>query len=315
MGTGPELILQTIERDVPVLAIGLPYMRRFIRPSRITFIASARCLAVIQASGLVSGDSRLLDEDDVAPGLSLGLVQDLLERRGANRGRAGWYLKQMLNLAYATRDDAGRHYLTWDSDSIPLRPIEFFDGRGRILYVRKSEHHRAYFTTLRRLLGIGRLARFSFIAEHMMFDREVSRDLLAAIMKGEPFEGAALAARIIGAVADEDLSKSGFAEYETYGTWALATRPETIAIRKMRSSRRGTAFFGRSPAAAELFTLSTRYQWVTFEAWPVTGLRSRLRQRALRRIGRSWVRFAVRTRPSAFAEFRRIAATEPVTPA
>ena len=314
MGTGQELILQTIERDVPVLAIGLPYMMRFIRPSRITFIASARCLAKIQASGLVSPGSRLLDEDDVVPGLSLGLVQDLLERRGADRGRAGWYLKQILNLAYATREDAGPHYLTWDSDSIPLRPIEFFDGRGRILYARKSERHRAYFDTLQRLLGIGRLARFSFIAEHMMFDRAVSRDLLAAIMKGEPFGGAALAARIIGAVADEHLSRSGFAEYETYGTWALATRPETISIRKMRSSRRGTAFFGRSPGVAELFTLSTRYQWATFEAWPVTNLRSRVRQVALGRLGKIWVRYTLRTQPSAFAEFRRIGATEPVIP-
>ena len=117
--------------------------------------------------------------------------------------------------------------------------IEFFDGEGRALHSRKAEHHRPYFATLERLVGLQKLADYSFIAEHMMFDRFFVQELVASTLHGAPFSGAELATRIIGAVADEHLQYSGFSEYETYGTFVLARHPDSIVARDSRFLEKG----------------------------------------------------------------------------
>ena len=51
MAPSYELVLLTVERDLPVLAIGLPYLRRFLGATRITFVASRQCLGWIPRPG------------------------------------------------------------------------------------------------------------------------------------------------------------------------------------------------------------------------------------------------------------------------
>ena len=47
-------------------------------------------------------------------------------RTDKNTGRAGWYVQQYIKMQFArfTKDE---YYLIWDSDTIPLKPVELFD--------------------------------------------------------------------------------------------------------------------------------------------------------------------------------------------
>ena len=288
---GFELILLTIERDLPVLSIGLPYIIRFIRPSRIRIIASSPCLKKARELGLnrCGGASiDFLDEDKAVPGLDVALVRDLIAKRGGEESRAGWYFKQILNLAYSLREETSPFYLTWDADSIPVRGISFFDPDGRVYMTMKKENHAPYFATSMNLIGIGKVAERSFIAEHMMFERDHVRALLKRIDGSDSPTGASIAKRVIGSIAAEDLSGSGFAEYEIYGSFMFATARKRIALRTLPSSRHGTALFGRTPSDVQLFTLSRRYYWASFEDWRILTARTNIIKALRRIVGSVW---------------------------
>jgi hypothetical protein len=300
-----DLLVLTIPRDLPVLAIGMPYMRSFLAPRRTIFAASHSCLEALMDAGIASEGDSLLDEDSLCPGLSLSVVEAMLRARGIGSQRAGWYLKQMLNFAYAMREDAPAHYLTWDADTIPLKPIPFFDASGRTILERKTEYHEPYFSTLRRLLGIDRQVDYSFIAEHMMFDKDIVRALVHDAMAGKEFDGRAFAQRILGSVDDKDLSTMGFAEYETYGHFATARFVERITTRDLPSSRRGSTYFRRPPKAFQLYAMSRKYSWASFESWAFRG--SRLAKLFVgRTMGFAWAAGVTAIHPLSCARFARI---------
>ena len=306
MKTEFELILLTIERYLPTLEIGLPYIHRFIKPSKITIIASKSCLKKINNMGFVDEDVVLLDEDRVVEGITLDYVRSLIESRGGEVGRAGWYFKQLLNFAYAMRPETMDYYLTWDIDTIPVRPISFFDEKGRMLLAKKSEYHKPYFYTIEALIGLKREVDFSFIAEHMMFKREYMLSLLHLIARSENLEGKIFVKSVITAIQSDYISGSGFAEYETYGTYVYKKFPEAVLARDISSVRGGADLFGLSPSDADLYTLSTKYSWASFESWKVRSTFVHLRRRILWRVlGGVWKLAVMVTNYKAYILFKK----------
>ncbi len=356
-----ELLLLTIERDLPVLSVGLPFIIQFIIPQKIKIIASSSCIEKVKSLGLdrpffdkslnkassdrSSFDNSLsdkssdqcsipvieyLDEDTVVPGLSLAAVKHCIKAHGGNGDRAGWYFKQLLLLAYATQPSPYRYYLVWDTDTIPVRPLTFFDETGRVLMTTKKELHATYFRTMEQLIGIGKVAHDSFIAEHMMFERPHVVRLLNCIMNhvsindsendahkescneffNTPldapkfFDAQKFIEAIIGAIKPEELDASGFSEYETYGSFMYHTARERIASRELPSMRLGSSFFDRPPTTTQLFALSRHYYWASFEAWQSTSIKARITHRVRHIIGRLWTAGTVLLAPRAFASWR-----------
>lgn len=60
---------------------------------------------------------------------------------------------------------------------------------GKPRFTMKREFHPAYFHTLKRLLGLEKIASFSFIAEHMMFNSTIMKELLNVINFNKDVEG------------------------------------------------------------------------------------------------------------------------------
>jgi len=305
METEFELILLAVERHLPILKIGLPYIRRFIKPGKITIIASKSCLKKIHNMGFAGENVVLLDEDKVVEGITLDYIRSLVESRGGEAGRAGWYFKQLLNFAYAMRPGTMDYYLTWDIDTIPVRHISFFDEKGRTLLAKKSEYHKPYFYTIEALIGLKREVDFSFIAEHMMFKREYMLGLLRLIVRGENLKGEIFAKNVITAIQPDYISGSGFAEYETYGTYVYKKFPEGVLARDISSVRRGADLFGLSPSDADLYTLSTKYSWASFESWKMSKFVHLLRRIIWRVLGRIWKLAVMATNYKAYILFKK----------
>ncbi|OQB94693.1 MAG: hypothetical protein BWX81_02341 [Spirochaetes bacterium ADurb.Bin110] len=349
-----ELLLLTIERDLPVLSVGLPFIIQFIIPQKIKIIASSSCIEKAKSLGLGLDRSFLdkslnkspsdessdqcsrpvieyLDEDTVVPGLSLAAVKHCIQAHGGNGDRAGWYFKQLLLLAYATQPSPYRYYLVWDTDTIPVRPLSFFDETSRVLMTTKKELHATYFRTMERLIGIGKVAHDSFIAEHMMFERPHVLRLLACIMNHVSindsendahkescneffntlldapkfFDAQKFIEAIISAIEPEELDASGFSEYETYGSFMYHTARERIALRELPSMRLGSSFFDRPPTTKQLFALSRHYYWASFEAWHSTRIKTRAKHSVRHLLGILWTTAAVLLLPNAFNRFRK----------
>ena len=303
-----ELLILTIERDVEKLAFGMPLVRRYLAPRRAVFVASKACIARLESERIPQDGDLTLEEDEILEGLTLSLVRDLLQARGADPSRAGWYFKQLAIFAYATRPQAADRYLVWDADTLPLREMSFFDENGRVAFDVAEALHAPYFETLKNMLGIELQVDYSFIADHMMLEKNIVLALLDRIFGGQAPTGDGLARRALSSISDEGLAGGcGFSEYETYGNFAAVYFPERFVPRKSSRTRMGSSLFGLHPSKAGLFALSRKYSWANFES-PMeadSSLRARLKAAAFRTFGFLWSGLAVLLHPKAFAAYRK----------
>ena len=186
----------------------------------------------------------LLDENALVPELSFSKVRQFIVSHGEEVGCTGWYFQQLLKFAFATTDYAKEYYLTWDADTLPLNKIEFFKD-GKPLLTKKSEYHKPYFETTQRLLGLGKLADFSFVAEHMLFKVDIVREMIKNIAANDSLNGDSWAEKILVACELGRGEGCCFSEFETYGTYCWKYYPNLYATRRLNTFRGAGMIRGR----------------------------------------------------------------------
>ena len=182
---------------------------------------------------------------------------------------AGWYIQQFVKMQFArfTNDE---YYFIWDSDTIPLKPVNMFTDDGRPFFDMKTPHHPPYFDTIKKLLqGVSKVTAKSFISEHMLIKSEYMRDMLDEIEANNAVDGSNFQQKIINAVNPRGLSESGFSEFETYGNYVSVRHPESYVRRKWNSLRTKKRFFRDASAinASQREWLSKRYSTISVEKW------------------------------------------------
>jgi hypothetical protein len=103
-------------------------------------------------------------------------------------------------------------------------------GRGgdKCFFTMKSEHHVPYFKTINVLFdgAIFKLTNKSFIAEHMMVDKDIMMEIIRKIESNRKINGNKFYEKILYAIDDNEIAGSGFSEFETYGNYVLKYYPE-----------------------------------------------------------------------------------------
>ena len=246
-------------RDVEVLEIVAQRLPEMI-PLKQFFVGAPdhECAEMQRRLG---SRATVLAEDSMIPGVTLAKVR-ALPLQGFPRG-AGWYFQQLLKLQFAFTDPDDDYYLIWDGDTVPLRPMRFFDEQGRLLMTKAEEHHAPYFETYWRILGEEPHREFSFIAQHIPAQKSVVREMLAKIEEHVPGEGN-WAWKLMRTLPSQGYSL--FSEYETYGHYMKNHYPERVQFIE-RSWRREMAHrSGRAlPTEAELKVAAQRYDYVGYE--------------------------------------------------
>ena len=255
-----DIIIPTTARNKSILEIALPYIQKNLEPHKIFIISKAD----LELSTDVYYE--FIDENELYSGLTYKRIREIIESRDKFAGkRAGWYLQQFLKLAYAyiCKDD---YYMSWDADTIPLRRIEMFED-GHPVFDVKDEYHLPYFTTINKLFlqQIKRYDNFSFISEHMIFDKNCVIQLLCDIEQNSTLHGNNVFEKILSAVNDIDLLMSGFSEFETYGNYMCIKHPDIYKIRHLNSLRDGDCVYGYVPTESNLQEASVKYDIITFE--------------------------------------------------
>jgi len=212
MGNCFEIVVPAATKNINLLIkLILPRLRLYFPENPIIVLTSINNFPEdIEVSGVV-----FMDEDTVIDGLTLEKVLALLEFRIGSGDRAGWYFQQFLKLGWAFRSTF-KHYLVWDADTIPLRKIDFFDECDKVYFTPKDEYHVPYFTTLEKIFdgAVKKKTPYSFIAEHMMIDCQLMKEMIARITPEPLFWE-----RIIDCISTSDLAGSGFSEFETFGNY------------------------------------------------------------------------------------------------
>jgi len=255
----PLRILTTCKaRDLPILEITARRLPDAI-PCRAIHVVvpDADCGKVRKALG---ESVEVIAESDFVPTMTLEKLREL-SVPGFPRA-AGWYFQQFLKLQFAFVEPAEDFYLIWDADTVPLRPMRFFDADGHMLLTRASEYHEPYFETYRRLFGAEPHREFSFISQHMLVQKSVARQMLKGIE--DRIEGAGNWAWKIM----RSLPHSGdnlFSEYETYGHYVKNNFPDRVRFIDRAWLRWQPPGGQGVPSEGELRRLSQTYDYVAFE--------------------------------------------------
>lgn len=257
-----DVIIMVTEEHLPILEKMVPFCKKNINPKRICIVASAKIRSKIESIENVF----FIDEDQIYDGLNYNAVADLIEERTGERRRVGWYLQQFLKMAWAYKCE-DKCYISLDADTFVLNPIEFTD-HGKYCFTPKYEYHQPYFDTIGTLFqgNIFRKADFSFIAENMIFDCSIMKQMIAEIENNISVEGNTFFEKIIHAVRQEELLGSGFSEFETYGNYIYIKYPDMVKKRKLRTMRESLVLLGGNPSDEQLKWASKDYDIISIES-------------------------------------------------
>lgn len=217
------LVSTCIARDLTIWQFAAPKILENINSKTYHLVVPAAELDTFRA--LSPSEFEIVSEEDVLGGRDLNWVRGILP--SSLSGRAGWYYQQLLKLEFLRNGEAGKIGLIWDADTIPLRPLEFIDSQGRLIFrygVHRPRIHEPYFKLIDSLLGIQRQIDESFISQCMPARVEWVQALCREI---EWKSGQDWKSTILGFIAGNP-SACGFSEYETLGTFAYANHRESI---------------------------------------------------------------------------------------
>lgn len=138
--------------------------------------------------------------------------------------RPQWMRQQLFKIYSFLITDADQ-YLVVDADLCFLKPVKFYEG-GKFNFYLENEYHAPYFKTIQALTGLEKTVGSSFIADHLIFRRQIVQEMLTVIEQrtGQSFP---LALNDVLAIGAQDHS-TNFSEYELYGTYLCHRYPNLI---------------------------------------------------------------------------------------
>lgn len=256
----PLVVVSTCRaRDLPVLSLTAGKLPQMV-PLKALYVVAPQSDCRLMERRL-GNNVCVIPEDEFIPGMTL---QELRKAQvpGFPAG-AGWYFQQFLKLQFAFLETDEDYYLVWDADTVPLRPMRFFDREGRMLLTRATEYHTPYFATYRNMFGHDANRECSFVAQHMVIQKSVAREMLSLIESRIPGEGS-WAWKIVQALPRTGVNL--FSEYETYGHFIKNAYPERVLVIDRSWQREMTQRSVRAvPTPSELSEYAKCFDYVAFE--------------------------------------------------
>ena len=263
-----NIIIPVIFRDYSFLNTTIRYIHKYLSPERIYIITNCKFKRFLPKCIHNDKNCMIIDEDTLIEGLNIVHLKELFIEQGRTKLGCGWYFQQFLKMAFALSYYCDTdYYLSWDSDTIPLRKIDFFDEKGKPYFTMKTEHHNPYFVAIERLLGITVTNSRSYIAENMMFNKSIMLELIDAIQSNQDLMGDTWFEKIIFALEPESVSPMGFSEFETYGNYCMTYHPHHYVERTLPSFRAGGLIQGRFVSDRILNQLSFDQATASFEIY------------------------------------------------
>ncbi len=251
------------------LDIGVRCIRSLIRFSdanKIFVITATKNISFLKKNFPNEKSLIFLNEDEIIPNIKLIDVASMLTEFGGNSERAGWYFQQFLKMNISRYPLISNYYLIWDSDTIMLRKINFFDKFNRSIINTSKEYHKPYFQTIRNF-DLIKTNNFSFISEHMLINSIIMQDLIALIEKTNP-KNLSWIKTVLSYIKSDSLSGSGFSEFETYGTYLSKYHPDSFITKKLKSCRFTYSLYGNpNKLRTYLILMFSGCYWASFENW------------------------------------------------
>lgn len=258
-----NVIIPVAYKDFAFLQKTIKYVAMNIKPQKIFVIIDKRLESYLP-KGIRNDDLvEILDENNLIKNVSYESIRNLMVKHGLPAKRTGWFLQQFIKLGFSFSAYCNtEYYLSWDADTLPLRPVDFFTQNGKPMFTKKKEHNQAYFDTLEKLLSFKKYADYSFIAEHMMFSKNVVAAMLNDI-EHSSVNGVTWYEKIINAT--DSTNVNSFSEFETYGNFCLNHYPNMYATQVLNTFRKAGYIAGRFISDRKLNYMSFDLDTASFE--------------------------------------------------
>lgn len=262
-----DIIMPVVKDDALKVLKNYKILRKYLSFDNLILIGNEEVKNLVKE--LNDSKVKFKDENKLLPdgNLNYQSIKKLIEKRNGNGKRAGWYLQQFLKLGYSYMCK-NEYYIVWDSDTVPLKKVDFFNKKGQPYFDMKTEYHKPYFDTIKVLFNdkYEKAIPKSFISEHMVFKTKYVQEMLSAIENNENISGDKFYEKIINAIVRiQDLNNSGFAEFETYGTYIYYNHKEDYELRSWKSLREGIFYFPLPLNSKQINWLAKEYNAVSFE--------------------------------------------------
>lgn len=257
-----DCIIPTAGKDCLLVRKNLPLISEYISPNKIFIITKPAYFAYFKRlKKELNQRVILIAEDDLLPQITYKTISDFLVNINYSIKSTGWYYQQFLKMGFALSDYANEYYLSWDADTLPTKEMLFFKG-DTPYFTMKDEHHEAYFLTLKKLLNLEKIVEKSFIAENMMFNTIIMKELIMQIEKSEVI-GKNWCEKVINSMP---LNKNNsFSEFETYGTFVMTYYPHLYKFRELKTFRDGGKELPRFYSSERIKILADKYDMLTIE--------------------------------------------------
>lgn len=275
-----EVISVCSAKDIDVWTVASKHVVEFIKAERYTVIVPDRELALFLS--VTSSPYQVKPESQFVGNTKDRIIQKL---HISNQDRVGWYLQQFVKIAAVLENDPASTVLIWDADTVPLKPLEFIDAKGQLIYYRGEEYRKSYFDFIELALGLKRTQSFSFIAQSLTTKVSWAKELFDSLESSTkmPWIDAIL-------FYLNPAEPAGFAEFETLGTWIWHHHRDEIVVSNRPWYRNGQSLVGNPMKLAKSAWkgLAKSYDFISFEVWDKrSGLRNTLKT-FLRKYYYSW---------------------------
>ncbi|WP_104383940.1 DUF6492 family protein [Sphingobacterium sp. HMA12] len=263
-----DIVICVGPQHIEIAKVVINQVKRFFQAQQIYVITSPSHFEKFQSLSLTT--LVLVNENELFDRFNFRSITTFLKQKIDNGDRAGWYFQQFLKMEISKIIQSD-YYLIWDADTIPLKPIHFFDQDNRVLIQKSEENHQPYFETLEHILGLKKTVNYSFISEHFMVQTKLMQNMLLEISKKAGDQSWPY--YILENIATKDIALSGFSEYETYGNFLNSTHPEHFRLRTspselLNTTRNGSMILDTLPHTKDLKFLEVLgLHYATFEIW------------------------------------------------
>ena len=241
-----DVIIPVAFNDYEFLKKTYSYLIDNLGANRIFILTDGRLSRFLPKVVKKNSKFVILDENRIIEGLTYKRVHQMIISMGREHTRTGWYYQQFLKMAFALSEYCDNdYYMSWDADTVPVKKIVFFNDNGQPYFTMKYEYQKQYFDVMEKLMGFGKTNSMSYIAEHMMFNRNIMKELIQKIENNNGIPGNNWYEKILNALPPEIVSVNAFSEFETYGTYCGLNYPNLYVERMMNGFRLGSLIQGR----------------------------------------------------------------------
>ena len=252
------IVMPVKNSDLHLVETNYRRLKKYVNAKEIVVITNTKDCEYL---AMLNEEIKIIDENTMYKGMSFEAVKNEMINTGLDPSYTGHCFQQLLKMAYCylCPDDG---YLVWDADTIPTRPVLFYDENlKKYIFHMKNEFVQTYFDHMFKLLNIKKQEKRSFISEHMYFEKRIMEEIISLISENKNVDGDNWWKKVVHAMA----CGNGMSEYEMYGNFTLYKYPEEYIMKDSLSLRFGRNVLGTVPTEKQIEWMSKKYDAVSIE--------------------------------------------------